>query len=175
MAKIPFSKLNIKTAVIAPTNARFNEIDIEVLPRLTTDDRVKFIEEIIANVQSENAFINEISLTVWFDLCVLFYYTNLTFTDNQKSDPGKLYDMCITSGLLGIVKSKIGPDELNFMHTLVNVQIEKIYNYRNSAYGILDAMKNDYDNLNLDATEIQKKLGDEKNLAVLKETLTKLG
>ena len=175
MAKIPFSKLNIKTAAIVPINAQFGEIDIEVLPRLTTDDRVKFMEEIIANVQSENAFINEISLTVWFDLCVLFYYTNLTFTDKQKSDPGKLYDMCIASGLLSIVKSKIGPDELNFMHTLVNMHIEKIYNYRNSAYGILDAMKNDYDNLNLDATEIQKKLGDEKNLAVLKETLTKLG
>lgn len=175
MAKIPFSKLNIKNTTIIPTNAQFGEIDIEVLPRLTTDDRVKFMEEIIANVQSENAFINEISLTVWFDLCVLFYYTNLTFTDKQKSDPGKLYDMCITSGLLSIVKSKIGPDELDFMHSLVNMQIEKIYNYRNSAYGILDAMKNDYDNLNLDATEIQKKLGDEKNLAVLKETLTKLG
>ena len=175
MAKIPFSKLNIKNTTIIPTNVQFGEIDIEVLPRLTTDDRVKFMEEIIANVQSENAFINEISLTVWFDLCVLFYYTNLTFTDKQKSDHGKLYDMCIASGLLSIVKSKIGPDELNFMHTLVNEQIEKIYNYRNSAYGILDAMKNDYDNLNLDATEIQKKLGDEKNLAVLKETLTKLG
>lgn len=175
MAKIPFSKLNIKNVAIVPTNVQFGEIDIEVLPRLATDDRVKFMEEIIANVQSENAFINEISLTVWFDLCVLFYYTNLTFTDKQKSDPGKLYDMCITSGLLGIVKAKIGIEELDFMHTLVNTQIEKIYNYRNSAYGILDAMKNDYDNLNLDATEIQKKLGDEKNLAVLKETLTKLG
>ena len=175
MAKIPFSKLNIKNTTIIPTNVQFGEIDIEVLPRLTTDDRVKFMEEIIANVQSENAFINKHSLTVWFDLCVLFYYTNLTFTDKQKSDPGKLYDMCITSGLLGIVKAKIGIEELDFMHTLVNMQIEKIYNYRNSAYGILDAMKNDYDNLNLDATEIQKKLGDEKNLAVLKETLTKLG
>ena len=76
MAKIPFSKLNIKNAAIVPINAQFGEIDIEVLPRLTTDDRVKFMEEIIANVQSENAFINEISLTVWFDLCVLFYYTN---------------------------------------------------------------------------------------------------
>lgn len=175
MAKIPFSKLNIKNTAITPMKIQFGEIDIEVLPRLTIDDRVKFMEEIIANVQSENAFINEISLTVWFDLCVLFYYTNLTFTEKQKSDPGKLHDICVEHGLLRMVKNKIGEEELNFMHDLVNAQIEKIYNYRNSAYGILDAMKNDYDNLNLDATEIQKKLSDEKNLAVLRETLTKLG
>ena len=43
MAKIPFSKLNIKNTAIVPINAQFGEIDIEVLPRLTTDDRVKFM------------------------------------------------------------------------------------------------------------------------------------
>jgi hypothetical protein len=41
--------------------------------------------------------------------------------------------------------------------------------------GILDTLKADYDNLNFDATEIQKKIGDPNNMALLREVLTKLG
>jgi hypothetical protein len=41
--------------------------------------------------------------------------------------------------------------------------------------GILDSISADYNNLNLDATEIQKKIGDPENMALLKDVLTKLG
>ena len=41
--------------------------------------------------------------------------------------------------------------------------------------GILDTISTDYSNLNLDASEIQKKLSDPNNLTLLKDVLTKLG
>ena len=41
--------------------------------------------------------------------------------------------------------------------------------------GILDNVVNDYSNLNLDASEIQKKLADPDNMALLKDVLAKLG
>jgi hypothetical protein len=41
--------------------------------------------------------------------------------------------------------------------------------------GVLDTVNQDYGNLNLDATEIQEKLGDQENLALLRQILTKLG
>jgi hypothetical protein len=41
--------------------------------------------------------------------------------------------------------------------------------------GILDNVVNDYSNLNLDASEIQKKLADPENLELLREVLAKLG
>ena len=53
--------------------------------------------------------------------------------------------------------------------------IDNIYKYKNSVMGILDTLKTDYDNLNFDATEIQKKIGDPENMALLKDILTKLG
>jgi hypothetical protein len=41
--------------------------------------------------------------------------------------------------------------------------------------GILDIISTDYKNLDLDATEIQKKLADPDNLGLVKDILSKLG
>jgi hypothetical protein len=53
--------------------------------------------------------------------------------------------------------------------------IKNIYDYRNSVLGILDAVKNDYSNLNLDASDIQAKLADPENMELLRDVLNKLG
>ena len=53
--------------------------------------------------------------------------------------------------------------------------IKNIYKYSNSAYGILDSILNDYDNLNLNANEIYQKLADSENVEFLKEVMAKLG
>ena len=41
--------------------------------------------------------------------------------------------------------------------------------------GILENISADYSNLNLDATEIQSKLADPNNMALLRDVLSKLG
>jgi hypothetical protein len=66
-------------------------------------------------------------------------------------------------------------EELNIVTENVWETIKSVYSYRNSAMGILEHLTADYDNLKLDATEIQKILGDEKNLELLKNVITKLG
>ena len=53
--------------------------------------------------------------------------------------------------------------------------IKSIYSYRNSVMGILENISADYSNLNLDATEIQKKLADPENLDLLRAVMSKLG
>ena len=53
--------------------------------------------------------------------------------------------------------------------------IEAFYSYNNSVYGILDNINKQYETMNLDATEIQKKLDNPENLALLRDVLEKLG
>ena len=57
----------------------------------------------------------------------------------------------------------------------IEESIEAYYKYRNSVMGILENISADYSNLNLDATEIQNKLADPNNMALLKDVLAKLG
>jgi ACT domain-containing protein len=57
----------------------------------------------------------------------------------------------------------------------IKESISSYYNYHNSVFGIMDAIKNDYSGLNLDASEIQSKLADPNNMSLLREVLAKLG
>ena len=45
----------------------------------------------------------------------------------------------------------------------------------NSAYGIMERVTTDYKDLDFDATEIQKKIGNKENVEFLQEVMEKLG
>ena len=80
-----------------------------------------------------------------------------------------------TSGLLTEVKKAIGNDELEKIYDILIETVESIYTYNNSVMGILDTITQDYSNLNLEASEIQKKLADPNNLKLVKDIMAKLG
>jgi len=37
---------------------------------------------------------------MYFNLYIVYFYTNLNFTDKQKEDPAKLYDQMESNGLI---------------------------------------------------------------------------
>ena len=106
---------------------------------------------------------------------ILYAYTNINFTDKQKEDPAKLYDLVAGSGLATAVLAAIPEEEYNTISIGVYRTIESVYAYRHSALGILESISTDYSNLNFDASEIQSKLADPENLELLKSIMTKLG
>ena len=57
----------------------------------------------------------------------------------------------------------------------VHRSVDAIYEYKNSVLGILESVSTDYSNLDLDATNIQQKLADPNNMALLRDVLSKLG
>jgi hypothetical protein len=105
----------------------------------------------------------------------MYAYTNINFTEKQKEDPAKLYDLLTSSGLVAEIIDLIPEEESSEIINGVTNSIKSIYDYHNSVMGILEAVTTDYSNLNLDASEIQKKLGDPENMALLKQVLAKLG
>ena len=83
--------------------------------------------------------------------------------------------MLISSGLVAEVVNAIPEAEYHEVLCGISDSIDAIYTYRNSVMGILENISTDYSNLDLDATNIQKKLADPENMALLKQVLTKLG
>jgi hypothetical protein len=106
---------------------------------------------------------------------VIYRYTNITFTDKQKEDPSKVYDLFVGSGLWQKIKDAIPGDEYSNVYVWLDMTANNIYDYRNSIYGILDAMNTDYDNLKLDADALKNEIADPNSLTLLKDVLTKLG
>ena len=174
MAKVSFTKLGLKKNEEVGI-LHINEQDIEVKQYLPINEKLELISSVINSAADENNFSNPVKENVFLTLEILYHYTNINFTDKQKEDPVKLYDLVVSSGLVNKVTDLIPEEELNEVINGVAQSIKAIYTYKNSVLGILESITQDYSALNVDATEIQQKLADPDNMALLKQVLTKLG
>ena len=174
MAKVSFTKLGLKKNEDVGI-LHINEQDIEVKQYLPINEKLELISSVINSAADENNFSNPVKENVFLTLEILYHYTNINFTDKQKEDPVKLYDLVVSSGLVNKVTDLIPEEELDEVINGVAQSVKAIYTYRNSVLGILESISKDYSNLDLDATEIQEKLADPENMAFLKQVLTKLG
>ena len=174
MAKVSLTKLGLKVNQDIK-NIEFNEQIIEVKQYLPINEKLELISSVINSAADENNFSNPVKENAFLTLEILYHYTNINFTDKQKEDPVKLYDLVVSSGLVNKVTDLIPEEELDEVINGVAQSVKAIYTYRNSVLGILESISKDYSNLDLDATEIQEKLADPENMAFLKQVLTKLG
>ena len=174
MAKLTFSKLALKKQDKIKT-VKYNEHDIEVKQYLPVNDKLDLIARVIMGAHDENNFPNPIKIKVIRSIEIIMAYTNITFTDKQKEDIAKLFDLMEENGLLDIIISAIPETEYDFIIDGINKTVDAIYTYQNSVLGILESISQDYSNLDLDIEKLQDKISNPENLALLKDIVTKLG
>lgn len=175
MAKVSLTKLGLKVNQEIKT-IEFNDQTIEIKQYLPVNNKLELISNVInLSHDGNNNFPNPVQVSVFTTLEIIYAYTNINFTEKQKEDFGKLYDILISSGLVAAVVKEIPEPEYNEIIKGIKDSIDAIYTYRNSVMGILENISTDYNNLNLDASEIHKNLADPNNMAFLKQILTQLG
>lgn len=174
MAKVPFTKLNLKSNKESKT-LMWNDQEIEVKQYLPVSDKLEMISRIINNSADEMKFYNVGKIEIFTSLEFVFTYTNLSFTEKQKEDICKLYDMLISSGLYHTIMENIPKSEYDWIISTTADTVESIYTYQNSIMGVLDNVTKDYGALDLDAAKIYNELADPNNMALLKGIMTKLG
>ena len=174
MSRVPFTKLGLKKIEDTKTISICDQ-DVEVKQYLPINDKINIITNVIENSADDNNFANPVKVEVFANLEIMYAYTNISFTDKQKGDPTKLYDLLEENGIIAEVIAAIPENEYALLLGWIDETIEAFYTYRNSIMGIMEQISADYSNLSLDATEIQQKLADPQNLELLKGIMTKLG
>ena len=174
MAKLAFTKLGLKVNDEIKT-VEFNEQAVEVKQYLPVNEKLEVIAEVLNNSADDNNFANPVKVDVYTAIAVLEAYTNISFTEKQKENVTKLYDIVVSTGFYNRVIEAIPHEEINSLTVAINDTIDAFYRYRNSVVGILENISTDYSNLNLDASVIQQKLADPENMELLRSILSKLG
>lgn len=177
MAKISYNKLGItKDELNKVQTVEYNDQIIEVKQYLPIAEKSELITRVLNNSVDENTgYYNLLKLDMNLGLEIVYAYSNISFTEKQKEDPMKLYDMLNASKVLNLIIGLVPDGEFYYLNKTTHEMANNIVTYRNSAMGIMEAISADYSNLDLDATVIQKKLNDPDNMALLKDVLTKLG
>lgn len=175
MAKVAFSKLGIKKPSEEVKSIVFNDIEIEIKQYLPIQTKLEIIGNAINNSMDGNRFYNKIKTEMCLELEIIYAYTNITFTDKQKEDTAKLYDMLESSGLINQVLNAIPVEELDTVLIQGSYVGRDFYNQMNSIYGIMENIATDYADVGSKAEKIQQDLADPNNLTLLKNVMTKLG
>ena len=173
--KVGLTKLGLKknTNLIS---LEWNGQVIEIKEYLPIEDKIGVIERIVNLSLDDNNFANPARIMINTVLEIMFAYTNINFTDKQKEDKLGLYDLLVSSGLWEAIKEKLTEfNELSIIQITVREVITEIYKYKNSVLGILQAVSEDYTNLDLDAEKIKEKIGNKENVEFLKEVIDKMG
>lgn len=168
MAKVAFSKLGL-TKNTQVGSFEWNGQTIEVKAYLPIQEKLDLIATVINNCQDENNFINEGKMSLFMSLEMVYRYTNISFTEKQKSDPAKLYDLLAGSGFFDDMFTVMPQSEYKCIITWLSNTVKSFYDYRNSVYGILDAIKADYSNTSLNIQEILNSLSNSEELGLIKE------
>lgn len=179
MAKVAFSKLDLKVNNAVKSvefiNSKNETIAFDVKEYLPIEDKLDLVSNIINESIDDNGYYNPMRVKIFTVLEITYAYTNLSFTEKQKENIFKLYDQLISSNIFTEIKNCILPEDWDEINNMVSITINNIYQFKNSAMGILETISQDYANLDLDARNIQTALGDPTNLTLLKDIMTKLG
>lgn len=175
MAKVPFTKLKCKINE-NEIPVQIGEETIFVKQYLSIQDKLGLIGRVVEFAhEQDNNFSNPVKAGVYRDLEIVFTYTNISFTDKQKEDLPKLYDMLYSSGVIKAIIDNIPQDEYMSIVCGINDSVEAIYKYQNSALGILDGIKNNYSETSFDVAKLQDAVKDISDTPLVKEIMPLLG
>lgn len=176
-----FKELNLQKNTDIKTFT-FNGQIISVKQYLPLKEKLELINDIVNKTIDDNlSFWNPTRFKVVFDLSLIFAYTDVEFTDEDKEDTYELYDLvmgqedpALLQNLCEAVFDIIPESEKNYLHKGATETLNAYFKHQDSALGILESMQNNYKNLNFDTTEIAEKLSDPDNLTLVKDIVTKL-
>ena len=175
MAKVAFTKLALQRNGESK-NWQFNDQTIEVKEYIPIKQKMEMAQSVIQQViENNNTYMDEFAFRVFMDLEIVFNYTNISFTDKQKEYLYKLYDLFVSSGFIKELRQQINCDQLDELELYTYETLHNYFNYRNSVYGIMDTMNQDYGSLVKEAEQLRADIVNPSSLGILKETLTQLG
>lgn len=141
MAKIPFTDLKLKNNIVAKT-FKYGDKDIEVLQYLPFNDKYDLIMITLQNSLEGNVY-NPIKLNMYFHLYLVMMYTNIDFSDDDRADLAKLYDILENNGIIEQVINLIPDIEYSQLLSDMNDIINKKIDAQRSVGGILSQFIND--------------------------------
>jgi hypothetical protein len=165
-----FSDLKLEGNLEEEETLEINGAEIHVKQYLPIAKKLEFMKDVLECASEDDALYTA-KMNTYFEIYLVSYYTDIELPEDNLEEA---YDI-LKSGIFKYIYAAIPCKELAFLKDNLKEISKRLYDYKNSIYGILDSLNKDYDNLNFDAASIQAKLSDPENLDLLKSIMQKLG
>lgn len=144
MSKITYSSLKLKL------NNEVKEIDfngnkIEVKQYLSTEDKIDLVDVTLQKSKEGNLY-NPLKVNMYFHLNLIYLYTNLSFTDKQREDEEKIYDILDSNGLIDEIIKAIPERQYLDLLNKTSEKIENELKYNTTVAAIISKFIDDLPN-----------------------------
>lgn len=136
MAKVSFASMKLKVDDSVKI-INIGEKEIEVKQYLPIEDKNNLCEIALQNASAGTIF-NPLLAEVYFSTYIVIEYTNLNFTDNQKADILKLFDILDSNNIINKVIEAIPQKEYEVLVNSFEEMMCNIKYYMSSAKAIAD-------------------------------------
>ena len=114
----------------------FNGSEIQIINYLPINDKYDLVMTTLKKA-FENEIYNSIKIEMYFDLHLIYMYTNIIFDVEDKVDQEEIYDILFNSGLISLVKENINQNELGLLNCMLQNTLQVLDEYNLSIKGFL--------------------------------------
>ena len=139
MTKVTYSSLKLKTK---EEIKKIEGTEIEIQQYLPVQDKIDLID-ITLQKAKEGKLYNPIKIDMFFHLNLIYLYSNITFTEKQKEDEYKLYDVLQSNGIINQVIAAMDENEYNGLLNMINEKVENELRYSTTAAAIISNLIED--------------------------------
>ena len=116
--KVSYANMKLKVNTEVKT-FEFGGQKVEVLQYLPAQDKYDLLM-ITLQKSLEEGMYNEFKLNLYFELNLVYLYTNISFTEKQREDEFKLYDTLKSNGFFELFFQAMNEDEYNELFAQLN-------------------------------------------------------
>lgn len=140
--KVSFANLKLKV------NTEVNEFDyldnkFEVLKYLPISDKFDLVNIVLQNSKRKDGYYDPIQLEKYFNLYIVYMYSNINFTDKQKEDESKIYDSLKSNGFIDAFIDQFDESEYNELYIWLEDTKNAILDYRYTVVSLIQGLITD--------------------------------
>lgn len=141
MTKTTYASMKLKVNT-QPKEIDFEGNKINILQYLPIENKYDLVM-ITLQKSLEEGIYNPIKKDMYFHLYMVYMYTDIGFTEKQKEDETKLYDVLESNGLITEVIKNIPEEEYNKLFEYMDEIINMSLSYKSSAGALVSTFIND--------------------------------
>ena len=131
-----FSDLKLNTAIEEKELVLPSGEKISVKSTIPVSDKIDLIQIALQKAEEDGIY-NQIKLDIYFHLNLLYLYTDIDFSTEDREDEMRLYDILENNGVIVDVISAIGEEEyeglINYLEDIKKANLK----YKNTAAAVL--------------------------------------
>lgn len=139
--KVSYANMKLKTNTSVKT-FEFGGQKVEVLQYLPAQDKYDLLMITLQKSLEDNIY-NEFKLNLYFELHLVYMYTNISFTEKQREDEFKLYDTLKSNGFYEKFFQVINEDEYNELFEQLDAIKNASFKNKRSVAGLIGEFIND--------------------------------